>query len=962
MRKRICLLALMVLCALAFRVEVGRGQAGDDPVLPREQVNTAYPVVAGYNFFPANGAELQSALAAAHPGDTIYLQPRTAYVAPDGGFRLKAQPADTTSWIIIRSVSPAFNGDGRLRPGVRVNGADRSQTDEMPKLLSQYNNVPAVAADPGANHYRLAGLELSYTDAVTQSTDATLQLGRGNESLSTMPRYIVVDRCYVHGRDVNVGAFRRGIALQGKYMAVVESYVSNYHSNDDTQAIAGWNGEGPFGIYDNYLEASGENIIFGGADPAVPNLVPSDIEVKRNLFTKRVSWRGDTRVTVKNLFELKNARYVLLEGNVFENSWSGQGQDYALLFKSVNQDGNCLWCVSEHVTVRNNLVRHVGNAVDILAKQSGTRPDGTAYPLPTTGVNHVKFQNNLFYDVGPAWGPSYGRQFLIHGGAAYVKIVHNTVEGSYKAVGAGGPRADGTDDLNPNFTFKDNIVERGAYGIQTAPDGTATLARNFSPYVYQRNLLVNTSDEPSNPEPDQRSSDQGLLSVYPAGETFVASTWESVGFADRPNANFRLAAGSAYTGAASDGADVGVDQNALEAQLGRAVADPSMMRMQVRDFVVNESSAVATVTVVRAGDATGAASVDYMTADQSNLTPCQTNTSPSRAASDRCDYATSVGTLRFAAGEASKNIDIPIINDAYVEPAAGEIFRISLRNPQGAALGVIATSFVSIFDNAGEPPAANPIDDQEFFIRQQYIDFLGRVADPYGLNFWMGRMSGPGCPAGETCDRIDTSKRFFESDEFRERGFFVYRLYDAVLGKRSNDPNESNRPKYADFVTDVARLNGYQSATDQRLGKDAYMADFMNRSAFWKLYGGYLKPDLSEATDPAGFVGALCQVAGVTPSSAPTLVANLQNRTRTPALTVEDFINTPEVMSPGTAFYERGYITMQYFGYLRRDPDPGGYNFWVWQLTGADSPHNHDYRFMVGGFINSDEYRFRFRM
>ncbi|MBD0373972.1 MAG: DUF4214 domain-containing protein, partial [Pyrinomonadaceae bacterium] len=246
----------------------------------------------------------------------------------------------------------------------------------------------------------------------------------------------------------------------------------------------------------------------------------------------------------------------------------------------------------------------------------------------------------------------------------------------------------------------------------------------------------------------------------------------------------------------------------------------------------------------------------------------------------------------------------------------------------------------------------NPIDDQAFFIRQQYIDFLGRVPDAAGFQFWMSRMSG-NCPAGQICDRIDTSQRFFQSDEFQERGFYVYRLYDALLGRL---------PRYTEFVGDGARLNGFQTVAEQRASKDAYLFDFVNRQEFKALYGQYLTPDSTRAVDPTGFVNALCARAGITPASKQTLINNLQSGARTPAQTLEDFILTPEISAVGSRFYDRGFITMQYFCYLRRSPEQAGFDFWQGQLIGPTAPHKGDYRFMVGGFLQSDEYRFRFAL
>ena len=100
----------------------------------------------------------------------------------------------------------------------------------------------------------------------------------------------------------DAGNYRRGVALNGVRLAVIDSYLSNFHdANTDSQSIAGWNGPGPFKIVNNFLEAASENIMFGGGDPAIADLVPSDIDVRRNLSTKRLSWRT-SRVAAKNAF------------------------------------------------------------------------------------------------------------------------------------------------------------------------------------------------------------------------------------------------------------------------------------------------------------------------------------------------------------------------------------------------------------------------------------------------------------------------------------------------------------------------------------------------------------------------------------------------------------------------------------------------------------------------------------
>jgi Tol biopolymer transport system component/subtilisin family serine protease len=368
----------------------------------------------------------------------------------------------------------------------------------------------------------------------------------------------------------------------------------------------------------------------------------------------------------------------------------------------------------------------------------------------------------------------------------------------------------------------------------------------------------------------------------------------------------------------------------------------------------DEASGALSILVSRFGDTSSAATVSYSTSDAAGTLPCQT--SLGFVASERCDYATAVGTLRFAPGETAKSISIPIINDAYQEPS--ESFTLTLSNAQGASLASPSSATIFITDNDTAGASANPINGQEFFIRQQYVDFLGRVAEADGLAFWMNRMNN--CPAGQTCDRVDTAKRFFESDEFRERGFYVYKLYDALLGRF---------PLYAEFVPEVARLNGSQTVAEQRLGKDAYLLDFMNKAEFRTLYDQFLTADHLNARDAASaaaFVDALCARAGITPAGKATLVANLvdhlQNPStgRDPAHTLEDFILQPEINGDGTKFYDRARIVMQYFGFLRRDPDADGFNFWWKRVATPGSAQYHDYRELVNNFLRADEYNFRF--
>jgi hypothetical protein len=344
----------------------------------------------------SNGAELQQALDGAQAGDAILLAAGATFrpTAPEGSFMLRNRKTAPGQWVVIRSADRAFEAGGAVPPGTR---ADRSHQPLMPQIRATRTNIAAIRADAGARGYRLVGLDIGIDPGITQLTNL-VDLGSGRDTaVETEPSEIVIDRSYLHGNDT--GNFRRGVAMNGARLAVIDSYLENFHdANSDAQAIAGWNGPGPFKIVNNFLEASGENILFGGSDPTVAGLVPSDIEVRRNLSTKRLSWRT-SGVAVKNAFELKNARRVLVEGNVFENVWSSGQDGTAVVLKSANQDGRCTWCVTEYVTFRNNIVRSAAHGLLINAAEAGAK----GLPLPER-ANHIRIQNNVFRDTAGGEG------------------------------------------------------------------------------------------------------------------------------------------------------------------------------------------------------------------------------------------------------------------------------------------------------------------------------------------------------------------------------------------------------------------------------------------------------------------------------------------------------------------------------------------------------------------------------
>jgi hypothetical protein len=513
---------------------------------PYQVATFCTPVPAGQRQITVTtGDELQRALDQAAAGDVILL-PDTATFRPaasPGSFMLRNRQIPVGQWVTIRSANPAFDVQGALPPLVR---AGRANANVMPKIRATGVNLAAIRAESGASGYRLIGLDIGIDDNVAQLTNL-VELGSGKDTrIEAEPSDIVIDRCYLHGNDK--GDYRRGVALNGVRMAVVDSSLENFHdAHSDSQAICGWNGAGPFKIVNNFLEAASENIMFGGSDPAVDGLVPADIEIRRNLSTKRLDWKT-SGVPAKNAFELKNARRVLVDGNTFEHVWTSGQDGTAIVLKSANQEGRCTWCVTEFVTFSNNIVRDAASGLAINAAEAGAR----GLPLPRP-ANHIRVSNVLVYNIGGAeWGTG-GKLLRVTNGVSNVEITHVTSVSNPN--GILDPKD--TSDLNPNLVFKNNIVERKLYGIGTGTnEGITTITKNFAPFVYNQNVLVNTSGTSN-----QSIVDDALKARYPP-VTVVVPNWDAVGF---QKGNYKLAPSSRFVRAGDDGKDLGADIDALTA-------------------------------------------------------------------------------------------------------------------------------------------------------------------------------------------------------------------------------------------------------------------------------------------------------------------------------------------------------------------------------------------------------------
>jgi hypothetical protein len=468
------------------------------------------------------GGDLQAALDAARPGDTVLLQAGATFV---GNFVLPAKTGDAV--ITIRSSAPdsALPGaNERMTPAYAA---------ALPKLKSP-NTMSAIRTVPNTHHYRLQCLEFLPN---SQGFGDMLTLGDGSaaqNSLAFVPHDLVVDRVYMHG-DVAYGQ-KRGISLNSASTTIQNSYIAEIKAiGQDSQAIASWNGPGPYTITNNYLEAAGENVIFGGDDPKIPNLIASDITFTRNHLAKQVAWRAQPGWNVKNIFELKNAQRVVVDGNLMEYNWLAAQAGSAIIFTPRNQYGGAPWTVVRDVLFTNNIVRHVASGINLLGHDD-------VYPSQET--TNIVVRNNVFEDVSSTnWGGA-GRFLLINGGVDVI-VDHNTViQDGYSAVYG---------DTNPTirFSLTNNIMPDYSWvimGTDTAP-GNATIALHFPNGTILNGIFAGAP-----------------ASRYPTGNFYPASM-AAVGFTDLTSGNYRLAPSSIFRLAGTDGKDVGVDIDALTAAM-----------------------------------------------------------------------------------------------------------------------------------------------------------------------------------------------------------------------------------------------------------------------------------------------------------------------------------------------------------------------------------------------------------
>jgi hypothetical protein len=469
--------------------------------LPRVYLSTGMPAVTGPVTVVEAGQDLQAALNAAPRPSVIQLAAGAVF---SGNYVLPAKAGSGV--IVLRSA-------GTLPPeGARVTQASAAN---YARIVTP-NSMPALrtAAGGDASHYRIVGVEITSSATMTYSIVHIGDYDNTATSVDHLPSNVVLDRVYVHGTATS--GIQRCVTMHAKAGAVIDSRLSDCHIKGfDSQAIVSWLSPGPLKFVNNYLEGAGENLMIGGADPRIAGLIGSDIEIRRNHFYKPLSWQTSGAWTVKNCFELKNARRVLVEANVFENNWADGQDGFCIVLKSINDGGRCTWCETRDVTFRWNRIINSPGGFNMVAVQAYN--GGGAIPMNRVVIEQVGMVGVGF--TGPQVSGANYRMFQLLGNLTSIHISRVTsLAGANQIIMFSGlPMTD--------LRFTDNLLAKTTYGVfgDGGTQGTAALTKYAPGFTFTGNALVGVA-----------------CASYPAGNTCptIAPTLPGV---DRTALDARLA-------------------------------------------------------------------------------------------------------------------------------------------------------------------------------------------------------------------------------------------------------------------------------------------------------------------------------------------------------------------------------------------------------------------------------------
>lgn len=555
--------------------------------LPRIYIQTALvdTPAPGSTTIVNSGGDLQSALNNASCGDTIQLQAGATFT---GAYTFPAKNCNDGNWIIVRTsaddsllpaegsrLTPCYAGVSSLpgRPALNCVATNKV----VATLLLPSSDIGPVILASGANYYRLIGLE------ITRASGTGFVSSLASVAAGGTANNIIFDRVWMHGTaqdDTNRGIWLEG----GTYISAIDSYFTDYHcvsitgSCTDSQAIAGGLGSppmGPYKITDNFLEAAGENILFGGG---AATGTPADIQISQNHMFKPLTWLkgqpgfvGGTNgnpFVVKNFVELKNAQRVLLDGNIMDDVWGGFSQSgFAVVLTPKNQAGSgstnqCPICELTDVTLRYTSISHVGAGLQIanaLSGNNGVPLAGERYSIHDVVIDDI---DGVLYD-----GPSQFAEISTNAGAPLlqnVTINHVTAFPSSTMLIVGDQVA--TSTPMSNFIFTNNLINAGTYPIWSTGNGGSTNCAYYDIPLTTFNDCFVSSTFSTNA---MIAAPSGAPAGWPSGNFFPASAAavQFVNYNGGNGGNYELQSSSPYKNKGTDGMDLGADIVALDSAI-----------------------------------------------------------------------------------------------------------------------------------------------------------------------------------------------------------------------------------------------------------------------------------------------------------------------------------------------------------------------------------------------------------
>ncbi|MET0648839.1 MAG: SBBP repeat-containing protein [Pyrinomonadaceae bacterium] len=707
--------------------------------------------------------------------------------------------------------------------------------------------------------------------------------------------------------------FGEGIAVDSAGNAYLTGVTNstNFPTANPIQAALAGGGD----VYLTKLNAAGNALVYstylGGSDFEIAEGIAID-------SSGNVVVTGDTRSTN---YPTANA----------VQAANGGGQD-AFVTK-VNAAGNALL----HST-------YLGGTADDQGESVAVDSAGNAYVTGTT--NSTNFPTaNAFQPANGGVGATQDA-FVTKLNAAGTAFVYSTYLGGTGGEVGHGIAVDSAGNAYVTGGSGSNSTFPTANAIQCTRAGGADVfvtKLNAAGNALAYSTYIGGSDNSTTIELGRS------IAVDSAGNAYVAGGTNSTDF---PTVN---PIQSAYAGS-----DFGLAGDAFAFKLSDATTGPaSALAFTQTAPSVQEDVTSLTLTVQRTGDTSGPVTVDYATANGT--------------ASERSDYTTAVGTLRFAAGDTAKTIDLLVNEDSFTE--GNETFTVSLSNPTGGAtlscLTAVAT--IQITDDAAEP-STNAIDDTNVFVGTHYHDFLNRQSDVSGLNFWTGQITP--CGTDVACldrKRTDVSQAFFLSIEFQTTGYYVFRIYRGSFTDTPARPR--GMPRYREFLRDQQEV-GRGVVVNQAGWEQVLSANQQEFARRWVQRPDFLAEfPLSMSGDD--FVNKLAANLGVAPLSPSEFNIAIESYTQTVEGRATTLRNVVGLNSVYNAQFNTGFVLSQYIGYLRRNPndapdtDYTGFDFWLAKLNSFSLP-GEDVRNeqtaiarvnraeMVRAFIRSLEYRGRF--